>query len=53
MLDFATSWLSSAFDTNVKRYIKKSRVTRWNAQEYRARRDVGRRRPAMPRRARR
>jgi monoamine oxidase len=34
MLDFATSWLSSAFDTNVKRYIKKSRVTRWNAQEF-------------------
>jgi monoamine oxidase len=34
MLDFATSWLSSAFDTNVKRYIKKSRVTRWNAQDF-------------------
>lgn len=34
MLDFATSWLSSAFDTNVKKYIKKSRVTRWNAQDY-------------------
>lgn len=34
MLDFATSWLSSAFDTNVKKYIKKSRITRWNAQDY-------------------
>ena len=34
MLDFATTWLSSAFDTNVKRYIKKSRVTRWNAQDF-------------------
>lgn len=34
MLDFATSWLSSAFDTNVKKYIKKSHATRWNAQDY-------------------
>lgn len=34
MLDFATSWLSSAFDTDVKKYIKKSRVTRWNAEDY-------------------
>jgi monoamine oxidase len=34
MLDFAVTWLSSAFDTNVKRFIKKSRVTRWNAQDY-------------------
>ncbi|HXD46323.1 MAG TPA: FAD-dependent oxidoreductase [Pseudolabrys sp.] len=34
MLDFATGWLSSAFDTNVKRFIKKTRVTRWNAQEF-------------------
>ena len=34
MLDFATSWLSSAFDTNIKKYVKKSRVTRWNAQDY-------------------
>lgn len=34
MLDFATTWLSSAFDTNVKKYIKKSRVTRWNTQDY-------------------
>ncbi len=34
MLDFATTWLSNAFDTNVKKYVKKSRVTRWNAQEF-------------------
>jgi len=34
MLDFAVTWLSSAFDTNVKRFIKKSRVTRWNAQDF-------------------
>ena len=34
MLDFATTWLSNAFDTNVKRFIRKSRVTRWNAQEF-------------------
>jgi monoamine oxidase len=34
MLDFATTWLSNAFDTNVKRFVKKSRVTRWNAQDF-------------------
>jgi monoamine oxidase len=34
MLDFAVSWLSSAFDANVKKYIRKSRATRWNAQEF-------------------
>ncbi|MGN6573878.1 MAG: flavin monoamine oxidase family protein [Pseudolabrys sp.] len=34
MLDFATTWLSNAFDTNVKRFIRKSRVTRWNEQEF-------------------
>jgi len=34
MLDFAVTWLSNAFDTNVKRFIKKSRVTRWNEQEF-------------------
>jgi monoamine oxidase len=34
MLDFATSWLSAAFDTDIKKYVKNSRVTRWNAQEF-------------------
>jgi monoamine oxidase len=34
MLDFATTWLSSAFDTDVRRFIKKSRATRWNAQDF-------------------
>ena len=34
MLDFATAWLSSAFDANIKKYVKKSFVTRWDAQDY-------------------
>jgi monoamine oxidase len=34
MLDFAITWLSAAFDTSVKRFIRKSRVTRWNAQDF-------------------
>jgi len=34
MLDFATTWLSSAFDVDVKRYIRKAKATRWNAQDF-------------------
>jgi monoamine oxidase len=34
MIDFAVQWLSTLFDTNIKRRIKKSHATRWNAQKY-------------------
>jgi monoamine oxidase len=34
MLDFAVQWIANLFGTDVKRLIKKSLVTRWNAQEY-------------------
>ena len=34
MLDFATTWLSSAFDGNVRRYVRNTRVTRWDAQAF-------------------
>jgi monoamine oxidase len=34
MLDFALQWLASLFDTDVKRYVKRSKATHWSAQEY-------------------
>jgi len=34
MLDFAVQWIANCFGTDAKRLIKKSFVTRWNAQEY-------------------
>jgi monoamine oxidase len=34
MIDFAVQWLDTLFSTNVKRRIRKSRATRWNAQKY-------------------
>jgi len=34
MLDFAVSWLSAAFDTDAKKYVRKSFVTRWDVQDY-------------------
>jgi monoamine oxidase len=34
MLDFAVQWIANLFGTDIKRLIKKSFVTRWNAQEY-------------------
>ncbi len=34
MLEFAVQWIANCFGTDIKRLIKKSFVTRWNAQEY-------------------
>ena len=34
MVDFAMQWLGSIFGTDVKRYVKKSAATNWNAQDY-------------------
>ena len=34
MVDFAVQWLGSIFATNVKRYVKKTVATNWNAQDY-------------------
>jgi monoamine oxidase len=34
MLEFAVQWINSLFAVDVKRLLKKSFVTRWNAQEY-------------------
>ena len=34
MVNFAVQWLGSIFDTDVKRYIKKTAATNWNAQDY-------------------
>jgi monoamine oxidase len=34
MVAFALQWLGSLFGTEVKRYVRKSTATRWNAQEY-------------------
>jgi monoamine oxidase len=34
MLDFAVQWIGNLFGTDVKRLVKKSFATRWNAQEY-------------------
>lgn len=34
MLDFAVQWINSLFGTDVRPLIKKSFVTRWNAQDY-------------------
>jgi monoamine oxidase len=34
MLEFALQWINSLFAVDVRRMIKKSFVTRWNAQEY-------------------
>jgi monoamine oxidase len=34
MVDFAVQWLGRLFDADVKRRVKKSRATRWNAQDY-------------------
>jgi monoamine oxidase len=34
MIDFAVQWLDTLFSTSVKRRIKKSYATRWNAQKY-------------------
>lgn len=34
MIDFAVQWLGSIFGTGVKRYVKKTAATNWNAQDY-------------------
>jgi len=34
MTDFAVEWLGSLFGTDVKRLVKKSAATRWNAERY-------------------
>lgn len=34
MVDFAIQWLGTIFGTDVKRYVKKSATTNWNAQDY-------------------
>jgi monoamine oxidase len=34
MLDFAAQWIANLFGTEVKRLVKRSLGTRWNAQEY-------------------
>jgi monoamine oxidase len=34
MVDFAVQWLGSIFGADVKRYVKKSAATNWNAQDY-------------------
>jgi monoamine oxidase len=34
MVDFAVQWLGSIFATDVKRYVKNTTATNWNAQDY-------------------
>jgi len=34
MVDFATEWLASLFDSNVKKKIKRSYATRWNEEPW-------------------
>jgi monoamine oxidase len=34
MVDFAVQWLGTIFGADVKRYVKKSFATNWNAQDY-------------------